>query len=64
MKKNLKQYGKKYKQLTAGIETVSYFNGYGFGFWERFSTFSGFDLGFKIGFSNYLVLVSVSKKGC
>jgi len=32
MKKNLKQYGKKYKQLTAGIETVSYFNGYGFGF--------------------------------
>jgi len=49
-------------QFQPGIEPVSNFNGYGFGFWERFSTFSGFDIGFKIGFSNCLVLVLFQKR--
>ena len=46
---NRMNYLRKYiNYFIPSIETVSNFNGYGFGFWERFSTFDGFGLGSKI----------------
>lgn len=47
------------QDLKPGIETVSYFNSYGLGFRERFSTFFCFGFDFKKPFSNVLVLRAV-----